>query len=243
VRREILWLLWAGELTAGEIASGFDITAGTISTHLNALVDAGLVHRRVDGTFRRYRVDRQAMAAVRPLLAGSEERWQKADDLPERDLAEAEAGIWVTVATTVPLDRDTAFASFADAERYSEFLGVPVTIADGRFQAEMEWGTRVRGNYEVVAPPDLIAMRWDFEDQATPLPGWQLVGYLRFFDDTDGCRVEVHQAAGDRTQAEYLTAAWSMVLGRFTEHAGGVHRPPREHRPKRRDPEPSPDTA
>ena len=232
VRREILWLLWDGELTAGEIASSFEVTAGTISSHLNALVRAGLVHRRVDGTFRRYRLDHASMRAVRPLLAGSDERWKKADDLPERGLAATDTGRWVTVTTTVAMDREAAFASFADEDRYSAFLGAPVSIRDGRFKAEMEWGTQVRGNYEVVSPPDLIAMRWDFDDDETPVPGWQLVGYLRFFDAGDGCRVEVHQAAGDAEQAEFLTAAWSMVLGRFTEHASGLHRPPRRPRPK-----------
>lgn len=233
VRREILWLLWGGERTAGEIAAASEVTAGTMSSHLNTLVRAGLVRRRVDGTYRRYRLDADAMNAVRPFLAGSDERWHKADDLPERDLAAATSGHWVTVTTTVPMTRDEAFACFAHEERYSEFLGVPVTIRDGRFTAEMEWGTRVRGNYEVVAPPDLIAMRWDFEDGETPLPGWQLVGYLRFFDEAAGCRVEVHQAAGDDAQAEYLTAAWSMVLGRLTEHANGKAVTARARRPKR----------
>ena len=235
VRREILWMLWDGELTAGEIAAGFDVTAGTISSHLNSLVRAGLVQRRAEGTFRRYRLDRDAMAAVRPLLAGSDSRWEAADDLPERALAAADTGLWVNVTTTVPMDRESAFTCFVDEDRYSAFLGAPVSIRDGRFKAEMEWGTRVRGNYEVVAPPELIAMRWDFDDTETPVPGWQLVGYLRFFEVDGGCRVEVHQAAGDATQAEFLSAAWSMVLGRFTEHAGGTLRPARAKRPKRRD--------
>jgi DNA-binding transcriptional ArsR family regulator/uncharacterized protein YndB with AHSA1/START domain len=234
IRREILWMLWDGELSAGEIAAAFDVTGGTISSHLNSLVGAGLVLRRVDGTYRRYRLDREAMAAIRPLLAGSEGRWQTADDIPERDLAHASTGHWVTVVTTVPLDRDTAFAWFTDETRYSEFLGAPVTIRAGRFRAELEWGTQVRGNYEVVAPPHLIAMRWDFDDDETPVPGWQLVGYLRFFPAEDGCRVEVHQAAADTPQAEFLTAAWQMVLGRFTEHARGRKQPPRAKRPKRR---------
>jgi DNA-binding transcriptional ArsR family regulator/uncharacterized protein YndB with AHSA1/START domain len=232
IRREILWLLWDGERSAGDIAAAFEVTAGTISSHLNTLVRAGLVRRRADGTFRHYRLDREVMAAVRPLLAGSDERWQRADDLPERDLAEATTDRWVTVTTTVPMARADAFASFADEKRYSAFLGVPVTIRDGRFTAEMEWGTQVRGHYEVVAPPDLIAMRWDFADDETPVPGRQLVGYLRFSDEGEGCRVEVHQEAGDADQAEFLTAAWSMVLGRFTEHARGKASPARSRRPK-----------
>ena len=234
VRREILWMLWDAELPAGEIAAGVDVTAGTVSTHLTALRRAGLVSLRVDGTFRYYRVVRPAMEALLPLLASSDDKWVAAEDLPERAHADSSLQQWVTVSTEVGLTREEAFASFADGERYSRWLGVPVTIEDGRFSTELEWGTRVRGRYEVVAPPELIAMRWDFDDQVTPVPGRQVVGYLRVFARDQGCRVEVHQCAADREQAEFLTVAWQMVLGRFTEYAESGEGSPREHRPKHR---------
>ena len=221
VRREILWLVWDAELPAGEIAAAFAVTSGTISTHLAALRDAGLVQMRVDRNFRRYRADRRAMQAILPLLASADGKWQVADDIPERALAASSLQQWVTVSTEVPLDQTSAFDSFVDGQRFSQWLGVPVTIRDRHFAAELEWGTTVRGRYEVVAPPELVAMRWDFDDDAVPIPGRQLVGYLRFHPLDSGTRVEVHQAAADPAQAEFLTAAWSMVLGRFTEHAVG----------------------
>ncbi len=234
VRREILWMLWDAELPAGEIATGVQLTAGTVSTHLATLRNAGLVTVRVDGNFRHYRVDRAGMDAVLPLLAGSDDKWHAADDLPERAHATASVEQWVTVHTDVALDQEEAFASFAEGERYSAWLGVPVTIADGRFSTELEWGTRVRGHYDVVAPPDLIAMRWDFDDDVIPVPGGQVVGYLRFLPREAGTRVEVHQCAADAEQAEFLTAAWQMVLGRFTEYAASGRRTPRQQRPKHR---------
>jgi uncharacterized protein YndB with AHSA1/START domain len=40
----------------------------------------------------------------------------------------------------------------------------------------MERGTRVRGRYELVCPPELIVMRWDFEDGNVPVPGGELTG-------------------------------------------------------------------
>jgi DNA-binding transcriptional ArsR family regulator/uncharacterized protein YndB with AHSA1/START domain len=238
VRREILWLVWDTELAAGDIAAAFDLSAGTISTHLAALREAGLIDRRRDGTFRRYRTDRAAMATILPLLGVSDSKWTTADDLPERELTTTASALWVTVSTEVPLSREDAFACFVSGERYSEWLGVPVTIEEGRFAAELEWGTRVRGHYEVVAPPDLIAMRWDFADDAIPVPGAQLVGYLRFHLAATGCRVELHQRAADAAQAEFLSVAWSMVLGRFTEYAarGRTASGPRPSRPKRHGP-------
>lgn len=239
IRREILWLVWDHEMSAGDIAIAVGLSPATVSSHLTSLRTSGLVTLRVDGNFRRYRTDRSAMQAVVPLLAaGDEARWRAADDLPERRLADASTDLWVTVSTELGrLEPADAFAAFVDGDRYSAWLGVPVAITDGRFSAVMEWGTHVRGHYEVVAPPDLIAMRWDFDDDAVPVPGRQLVGYLRFSPVGRGTRVEVHQNARDAEQASFLAAAWSMVLGRLREHADqlpGARRGPRARRSKRR---------
>jgi DNA-binding transcriptional ArsR family regulator/uncharacterized protein YndB with AHSA1/START domain len=235
VRREILWLVWDTERSAGEITAAFDLTAGTISSHLNALRDAGLIVQRRDGNFRRYLADRAAMQTVLPLLGSSDDKWNVADEIPEQSLAQTGSQHWVAVAVEVPLTQELAFESFVDGARFSDFLGVPVSIDDGRFRAELEWGTKVRGRYEVVAPPDLIAMRWDFDDEAVPVPGRQLVGYLRFHAVGTGCRIEVHQGASDAAQAEFLSVAWSLVLGRLAEHAASNGRAPKRRpaRPKR----------
>jgi DNA-binding transcriptional ArsR family regulator/uncharacterized protein YndB with AHSA1/START domain len=232
VRREILWMLWDNELPAGEIAAGCHVTGGTVSMHLAALRRAGLVTVRAEGNYRYYRLDRVALEAALPLLASSDSKWTVADNVPERSLASAAMEHWVTVHVDTALDQTAAYKSFADGARYSDWLGVPVVIEDGRFSTELEWGTRVRGRYEVLAPPELIAMRWDFDDDLTPVPGRQLVGYLRFLPQDTGCRVEVHQEAQDADQAQYLTAAWSMVLGRLKEHADLHRRTARQQRPK-----------
>jgi DNA-binding transcriptional ArsR family regulator/uncharacterized protein YndB with AHSA1/START domain len=234
IRREILWMVWDAELPAGEIAAAFDLTGATISTHLAALREAGLVSMRADGTFRRYRADRAAMEAVVPLLATEGARWQVADHLPELALAEAAVTHWVTVTTDLRrLDQDAAFASFTEPERFSAWLGVPVSIRDGRFATELEWGTKVRGHYEVQAAPELIALRWDFDDDAVPVPGRQLTGYVRFHRKRAGCRVEVHQRADGPEQASFLSTAWTMVLGRLREHDAATGTRPAARRPPR----------
>ena len=48
-RREILRALRAGDLPAGDIAARFDMSAPSISHHLNVLKDAGLVTAERDG--------------------------------------------------------------------------------------------------------------------------------------------------------------------------------------------------
>ena len=48
-RREILRALRQGDLSAGDIAGRFEMTAPSISHHLNVLKDAGLVSALRDG--------------------------------------------------------------------------------------------------------------------------------------------------------------------------------------------------
>lgn len=53
-RRRILQLVTSKELSAGEIASRFEITRPAISQHLGVLREAGLVSERREGTRRLY---------------------------------------------------------------------------------------------------------------------------------------------------------------------------------------------
>jgi DNA-binding transcriptional ArsR family regulator len=53
-RRRILELVTAKELSAGEIASRFEITRPAVSQHLGVLREAGLVSERREGTRRLY---------------------------------------------------------------------------------------------------------------------------------------------------------------------------------------------
>ncbi len=56
-RREILKLLKSGPMTAGDIASGFDMSFATISHHLSILKDADLVSDTKDGKYIIYELN------------------------------------------------------------------------------------------------------------------------------------------------------------------------------------------
>src|SRR6266480_780484 len=68
-RREILQLLAAGELSAGEVASRFAVTQPAISQHLKVLKETGLVSERRDGTRRLYSVRPEGLADLHGFLA------------------------------------------------------------------------------------------------------------------------------------------------------------------------------
>jgi DNA-binding transcriptional ArsR family regulator len=71
-RRRILRLVRDEELSAGEIASHFDVTRPAVSQHLNVLKEAGLVSERRNGTRRLYRIRPEGLAELRDFL---EEFW------------------------------------------------------------------------------------------------------------------------------------------------------------------------
>ncbi|HEV2370418.1 MAG TPA: metalloregulator ArsR/SmtB family transcription factor [Acidimicrobiales bacterium] len=236
IRREILSLVWSRELRAGDIAAAFAVTKPTISQHLAVLRDAGLVRMTAAGTSRRYRARPDALSGLRAALQSSF-KWTPADEVPERELSAARTVPMVVVSAEVDTDRPTTFRALTDARIYSRWLGAPVTISEeGRFAATMEWGTEVRGRYELVCPPELIVMRWDFDDDNVPVPGQELTGYLRLGAlPGDRTHVEVHQLVNDLHQAEFMEGAWSMVLGRLTAGVVAAFRDdtPAVRRPRR----------
>src|SRR2546423_8834512 len=68
-RREILRLLAAGELSAGQIASRFAVTQPAISQHLKVLKDAGLINERRDAQRRLFSVRPEGLADLHGFLA------------------------------------------------------------------------------------------------------------------------------------------------------------------------------
>jgi DNA-binding transcriptional ArsR family regulator/uncharacterized protein YndB with AHSA1/START domain len=215
IRREILWLVWDRELAAGDIAASFDVSAPTISQHLAVLRGAGLVTMRIDGNFRRYQARQDAFRGLEALLAHTG-RWAPPDRPIGRDVEATDSGV-VGLSVEVDVAPEQAFSAWVDPERYSRWLGVPVTIIDGHFACETERGIRVRGIYDVVAPPTLLAMRWDFDAQEVPVPADLRTAYLRVLPNATGSRVDVHQFVADQDEARDAHDAWTAVLSRFRD--------------------------
>ncbi|HTO24251.1 MAG TPA: metalloregulator ArsR/SmtB family transcription factor [Gaiellaceae bacterium] len=67
-RRQIIRLVWDGELSAGEIASHFDVSRPAISQHIGVLKEVGLVTERRNGTRRLYRASTERLVELRTFL-------------------------------------------------------------------------------------------------------------------------------------------------------------------------------
>jgi DNA-binding transcriptional ArsR family regulator/uncharacterized protein YndB with AHSA1/START domain len=239
VRREILWLIWERELPAGEITSAFDLSAPTISEHLMVLREAGLVTLRRAGTFRLYKADRDAVQGLHSLLQHDKHKWFPGTT--PASLAPARTVGAVIIEVEAPCSQPDAFRAFTNPAVYSRWVGVPVTLVEGRFSATMEWGLEVRGAYEHVVEPELIIMMWDFEPEMVPVPGGAYRAYLRFSGAGSGCHLELTQLVSSVEQATYMERAWGLILGRFRDNVVASLEPqaPLRLRPQRQRSKPA----
>jgi DNA-binding transcriptional ArsR family regulator len=87
-RQRIVEMLAARELSAGDIAGKFDMSAPAISQHLKVLKDAKLVRVRADAQLRIYALDREGFDEMDEWLTRIRRFWKGKLDLLERALKE-----------------------------------------------------------------------------------------------------------------------------------------------------------
>ena len=68
VRRRIIEMLRKGPMASGDIAAAFDMSWPTVTGHLNALKDAGLVSPEREGASIRYRLEISAVEEAMAFL-------------------------------------------------------------------------------------------------------------------------------------------------------------------------------
>ena len=64
IRREILNLLKAGRMSAGEICDHFDVTGASISRHLSVLKEADLIRDTREGKFIYYDLNASVLEEI-----------------------------------------------------------------------------------------------------------------------------------------------------------------------------------
>jgi len=85
-RRRILEMLAERELSAGEIASGFTMSAPAISQHLKVLKASGLVKVRVQGQHRIHSLNVSGFDEIESWLHRTRGMWSQRLDALEREL-------------------------------------------------------------------------------------------------------------------------------------------------------------
>ena len=64
IRREILNLLKAGPMAAGDIAAKFDVTGAAVSRHLSVLKEADLIRDKREGKFIFYELNASVLEEI-----------------------------------------------------------------------------------------------------------------------------------------------------------------------------------
>lgn len=70
IRREILNLLKAGRMSAGEICDHFDVTGASVSRHLSVLKDADLIRDAREGKFIYYELNASVLEEIMLWISG-----------------------------------------------------------------------------------------------------------------------------------------------------------------------------
>jgi len=86
-RRELLALLAAGELAAGQLADRFPVSRPAISRHLRVLREAGLVTSRTDGKRRLYALDPRPLRELDAWLEPYRDLWAHRLDALDTEIA------------------------------------------------------------------------------------------------------------------------------------------------------------
>lgn len=80
-------LLASGDLTVGEIAKPFRISAPAITRHLQVLANAGLIEKRIDRQFRVVRARPEALRPIGSWFERQQRHWSDAFDRLEAAIA------------------------------------------------------------------------------------------------------------------------------------------------------------
>jgi DNA-binding transcriptional ArsR family regulator len=91
-RRQIVELLSERELSAGEIASRFEMSAPAISQHLKVLRESRVVHVRIDAQRRIYSIDPAGLAEIDAWLRRVRRFWAGRLDALENQRKEQRDG-------------------------------------------------------------------------------------------------------------------------------------------------------
>ena len=75
-----------GETSAGDLAAPFALSKPAISRHLRVLENAGVIERRVDGAFRKFRVRRESLQAAADWFDQAKRFWTASFDRLEDHL-------------------------------------------------------------------------------------------------------------------------------------------------------------
>ena len=172
-RRRILELVRDGELTAGEIASTFDVSRPAVSQHLTVLKQAGLLAERREGTKRLYRARargwRTSASSSRPsgTVGSSDSGWRRSSRKGEGAVA-ARQDEAVEREVLIAARPETVFEFFTDPEKQVLWMGRRAELdprPGGIYRVEISDQIVGSGEFLEVDAPSRVVFSFGWEGQ------------------------------------------------------------------------------
>ena len=200
-RREILSLVRDDELSAGEIASRFDVSRPAVSQHLAVLREAGLLSERREGTRRLYRARPEALAGLRDFLnkfwtdrlerlkLAAELEQQRRDKRGKRRDRDA-----VEVEVRIGASPETVFDFFTDPDKMIQWMGRSAELdprPGGALRCDINGDNVASGEYVELDPPRRVVFTWGWEgEDSVTTPGSSTIEVL-LEPDGDGTHLRL----------------------------------------------------
>ncbi len=229
-RREILRLVHTRELSAGEIASRFDVTRPAISQHLSVLIGAELVSVRRIGTRRLYRARPERIDQIKVFL---DEFWD--DHLALlKEAAEGKSGgnRKLTTHETDYLEREvriaarpeTVFALLVEPDKMKAWMGQNVDLdpRPGRiYRVDVNGKDVALGEFVEVVPNSRVVFTWGWDEEDHPIPPGSTSVEITLREDGDGTIVTLQHSGLPADSVKDHTAGWDHYIARLVTAGEG----------------------
>ncbi len=229
-RLEILRVVHRGELSAGEIASRFDVTRPAISQHLKVLYAAGLVSVRKAGTRRLYQSRPEGLAELKAFL---DEFWS--DRLSAlKEVAEAEERRNETMATTsenaiqhevrIQAKPETIFPFFTEPDLMVQWNGTTATLdarPGGVYHVNVNGRDVAKGEYVEITPYSRVVFTWGWEGEGQAVPPGASTVEVSLIPEGDSTLVRLRHYGLPADLHEIHLQGWVHYMGRLNTAAEG----------------------
>ncbi len=229
-RQAILRLVRDEELSAGEIASHFDVTRPAVSQHLTVLKEAGLVDERRNGTRRLYRARPEGLADLKAFLdefwdeSGSRPSNAKLNERRTRSMESTTDQISVTREVRIEASPETVWEFLVDPEKIRRWKGELGTFdarPGGGYRIVVSLGHVAAGEIVEVDRPRRLVYTWGWEGEDHVPPGSTTIEY-ELVPEGAGTRLRfVHRDLPSAEAAKSHAQGWDHYFERLQVAAGG----------------------